>query len=111
MNGGFKQNYYTFTLILRMKIVLCSKFPWTKFVNHKRLQVKSASAYVLERERGGGGVCVCLIYTSKTCLLLLFQGCNSGVPSHSEWAVKEISNGNQVETSVDTMSLQREFLN
>ena len=25
---GFNQNYYTFTLILLIKIVVCSKFPW-----------------------------------------------------------------------------------
>jgi len=32
---GFNQNYYTFTLILRIKIFMCSKFPWTKFINYK----------------------------------------------------------------------------
>ena len=32
---GCNQNCYTFTLILLMKIVMCSKFPCTKFINYK----------------------------------------------------------------------------
>ena len=32
---GFIQNYYTFGLILLRKIVLCNKFPETKFINYK----------------------------------------------------------------------------
>ena len=30
---GFSQNYYTFTLILLVKMILCRKFHWTKFNN------------------------------------------------------------------------------
>ena len=32
---GINQNYYTFTLMLLIKFVLCSKLPATKFMNHK----------------------------------------------------------------------------
>jgi hypothetical protein len=32
---GFNQNHYTFTLILLIKIVLSSKFIWTKFIIYK----------------------------------------------------------------------------
>ena len=32
---GFNQNYYTFALILLTKIVLCSKFHWTKFIDYE----------------------------------------------------------------------------
>ena len=39
---GFNQNYYTFTLILLIKIVLCSKFPSTKFINYKCFEMKSS---------------------------------------------------------------------
>ena len=35
------QHYYTFTLILLTKIVLCSKFPWTKFINYQCFGVRS----------------------------------------------------------------------
>jgi len=31
---GFNQDYYTFTFISLIKIVLCSKFPLTKFIYH-----------------------------------------------------------------------------
>jgi len=37
---GFNQNYYTFALILLIKIVLCSKFPGTKFINYKLFEMK-----------------------------------------------------------------------
>jgi hypothetical protein len=37
---GFNQNYYTFTLMLLIKIVLCSEFPWTRFINHKCFDMK-----------------------------------------------------------------------
>ena len=30
---GFNQNNYTFSLMLLIKIVLCSDFLWTKFIN------------------------------------------------------------------------------
>jgi hypothetical protein len=33
---GFNQNYYTFTLISRIKIVLCR----TKFINHKCFEMR-----------------------------------------------------------------------
>ena len=32
---GFNQVYYTLTLILLVKIVMCSKIPYTKFINCK----------------------------------------------------------------------------
>jgi len=32
---GFNQNYYTFALILLIKIILCSEFHWTKFINYE----------------------------------------------------------------------------
>ena len=32
---GFNQNDLTFTLMLPIKIVLCCKFSWTKFINYK----------------------------------------------------------------------------
>ena len=41
---GFNQNCYTLTLILLMKILLCSKLPWTKFVNYKCFVMKSAGS-------------------------------------------------------------------
>jgi len=37
---GFNQNYHTFTLMLLVKTVLCSKFPWTKFINYKCFEVR-----------------------------------------------------------------------
>ena len=39
---GINQNYYTFTLILLMHIVLCGQFPWTEFINHKCFEMKSS---------------------------------------------------------------------
>ena len=45
---GFEQNYYTSTLILLIKIVLCSKFPWTEFMNYKCFDMNSGEC------RGGG---------------------------------------------------------
>ena len=32
---GFNQSYDTFTSITQIKIVLCSEFPWTEFMNDK----------------------------------------------------------------------------
>ena len=37
---GFNQNYYTFTLILLLKIILCSKFPLTELINHKCFEMR-----------------------------------------------------------------------
>jgi len=37
---GFGQNFYTFTLILLVRIVLCSEFPWTKFADIKCFDCK-----------------------------------------------------------------------
>ena len=39
---GFNQNYWTFTLILLMKIVLCSKFPSTGFIHLECFDKKSS---------------------------------------------------------------------
>ena len=36
---GFNQNYLTFAFELLSKIVLCSKFSWTKLVNHEDLSL------------------------------------------------------------------------
>ena len=41
---GFNENYYTFTFILLIKIVLCSKFPGTKFINYKCFDMRANSA-------------------------------------------------------------------
>jgi len=41
---GFNQNYYTFAWILLIKIVLCSKFHWTKLINYKCFHMNSSSA-------------------------------------------------------------------
>ena len=41
---GFNRNYYTFTWRLLMKIVLCSNFPWTKFMNYKCFELKLTPA-------------------------------------------------------------------
>ena len=41
LNLGFNQDYYTLTLILLIKIVLSSKFPWTKFIDYKCFDMKS----------------------------------------------------------------------
>ena len=38
---GFNERYYTFAFILLIKIVLCSKFPWNKYINHKCFDMKS----------------------------------------------------------------------
>jgi hypothetical protein len=32
---GINQNHYTFTLVLLIKIDLCSELPWTKFISYK----------------------------------------------------------------------------
>ena len=37
---GFNQNYYTFALNFLINIVLCSKFPLTKFVNYKCFEMR-----------------------------------------------------------------------
>ena len=37
---GVNQNYYTFTLILLIKIVLCSEFPRTNFIDDKCFDMK-----------------------------------------------------------------------
>ena len=37
---GFNQNFFTFTLILLIKIFLCSKFPGTKFIDLKCFELK-----------------------------------------------------------------------
>jgi hypothetical protein len=37
---GFNQNYYTSALIFLINIVLCSKFPLTKFVNYKCFEMR-----------------------------------------------------------------------
>jgi len=37
---GANQNYYTFTLILLIKIDMCSKFPGTKFSNYKCFEMR-----------------------------------------------------------------------
>ena len=39
---GVNQNYYTFTLILLIKTVLCSQFPWTKFINYGCFDMRSS---------------------------------------------------------------------
>ena len=39
---GFNQNYYTFTLMLLIKIVLCIKFPWINFIKYKCFEMKSS---------------------------------------------------------------------
>ena len=40
-NLGFNENCYTLTLMLLIKIVLCSKFPWTNFMNCKWFDTRS----------------------------------------------------------------------
>ena len=52
-NLGFNQNYYTFVLILLIKIVLCSKFPWTKFINNKCFDMKLDPRGVFKGKRAG----------------------------------------------------------
>ena len=39
---GFNQDNYTFTLVLLINIVLCSKFPWTEFINYKCIVMRLA---------------------------------------------------------------------
>ena len=39
---GFNQNFYTFTMISLIKIVLRSKFPWSKFMNYQCFDMRSA---------------------------------------------------------------------
>ena len=43
---GFNQNYYTFALILPIKIVLCSNFQRTKFVNDKCFDMRLVFFYI-----------------------------------------------------------------
>ena len=38
---GVNQNYYTFTLVLPIKIILCSKFPRSKFIGYKCFDMNS----------------------------------------------------------------------
>ena len=38
---GLDVNHYTFTMILRVTIVMCSKFPWTEHMNYNRFDIKS----------------------------------------------------------------------
>ena len=42
---GCNQNYYTFALISLMKIVMCSKFPWNKFINYKCFDMRLGVAW------------------------------------------------------------------
>ena len=51
---GFNQNYYTIALLLLIKIVLCSKFPWTKFINYKCFHMGSGDGDT-RGERGCAG--------------------------------------------------------
>ena len=37
---GFNQNYYTSTLMSLIRIVMCSKFHWNKFINYKCFHMK-----------------------------------------------------------------------
>ena len=48
---GFNQNYCTFTLILPINIVMWSKFPWTKFINCKRFEMRSSGYGEAQRPR------------------------------------------------------------
>ena len=49
---GCNQNYYTFTLISLIKIVMLGKFPGTEFINYKCLQMRLRSILALmERHR------------------------------------------------------------
>ena len=50
---GSNQNYYRLTPILRINIVLCSKVPCTKFVNHKCFEMK----FVGQVQRRPGAAC------------------------------------------------------
>ena len=47
---GFNQNYHTLTLILPTKIVLCSKCPWTNFMNYECFVKRSCSRLYLGGE-------------------------------------------------------------
>ena len=49
---GFNQNYNTFALIPLMDIILCSKFPWTKFTNYKCFEMRSKE----DQELAPGGL-------------------------------------------------------
>jgi len=40
---GFNQNYYTFTSIMLTKIVMCSKFHRTKFINYKCFHMRTSA--------------------------------------------------------------------
>ena len=54
---GENQNHFTFTLILLIMIVLCSKFPWTKVINHKCFDTQSLHLLArLGRSARGEGV-------------------------------------------------------
>jgi len=44
---GFVQNYYTFALILLIKIVMCKNNPQTNFINYKCFEMKSGECLEL----------------------------------------------------------------
>ena len=46
---GFNQNYHTFDLKLLIQIVLCTKFPWTKFINYKCFDMRLPLTRALAR--------------------------------------------------------------
>ena len=48
---GFNQNFYTFTVIVLIKIVMFSKLPSTKFINYKSFDMRS----LMEGRRSGVG--------------------------------------------------------
>jgi len=50
---GFNQNYYTFTLILLIKIVLCSKFRWTTIINYKCFDMRLWTSASSSQPHGG----------------------------------------------------------
>ena len=37
---GCNRNYYMFTLMILIKIVLCSEFSWTESINHKSFEMR-----------------------------------------------------------------------
>ena len=52
---SLNQNHHTFALISPRKIVMCSKIPGTKFINHKRFEMSwgvPSAAEVVPRQRG-----------------------------------------------------------
>ena len=69
---GFNQNYYTFSSILLLKIVVCSKFSWTKFIDDKYFDSKSLSYHVLHLVHPARWVnsfeCVCVWERERVCV-------------------------------------------